>query len=160
MKVFGEFYVIVILMLRLVVVVVLSEAFRGMGAWRNSTENQESGHASKSGPEVKNGRSSAKYGAPERLGCGTIQEEVNKILQRVSAGAARRFLHQRLATSTWWCGPRPSYERWAEMARQLPRRVRPSGRPNRLNAAFRTINHIRFLNINLSGCISFTQSQF
>jgi len=28
-------------------------------------------------------------------------------------------LHQRLAASTWCCGPRPSYERWAEMARQL-----------------------------------------
>jgi len=34
------------------------------------------------------GRSSAKDGSPERLGCGTIQEEVSHILQRVSAGAA------------------------------------------------------------------------
>jgi len=33
-------------------------------------------------------RSSAKDGAPERLGCGTIQEEVNQILQRVFAGVA------------------------------------------------------------------------
>jgi len=30
--------------------------------------------------------------ASERLRCGTIQEEVSKILQRVSAGAARRIL--------------------------------------------------------------------
>jgi len=59
-----------------------------MGAWRNSTEAQQSGHAPMSGPEVKNGRSSAKYGAPKRLGCGTIQEEVSQILQRMSAGAA------------------------------------------------------------------------
>jgi len=36
---------------------------------------------------------SAKDGAPERLGCGTIQQEVSQILQaRVSAGAARRIL--------------------------------------------------------------------
>jgi len=56
-----------------------------MGAWRNSTETQQSGHAPRSRPEVKNG-SSAKDGAPERLRCGTIQEEVSEILQRVSAG--------------------------------------------------------------------------
>jgi len=40
---------------------------------RNSTETQQSGHAPRSGLEVKNG-SSAKDGAPERLRCGTIQE--------------------------------------------------------------------------------------
>jgi len=44
-----------------------------MGAWRNFT-TQQSGHASRSGPEVKNGRNSAKDGAPERLGCGTVKE--------------------------------------------------------------------------------------
>jgi len=31
--------------------------FRGMGAWTNSTETQQSDHALRSGPEVKNGRS-------------------------------------------------------------------------------------------------------
>jgi len=35
------------------VVVVLPDPFRGMGAWRNSTETQQSGHALRSGPEVK-----------------------------------------------------------------------------------------------------------
>jgi len=59
-----------------------------MRAWRNSTETQQSGHAPRSGLEVKNGRSGAKDGAPERLGCGTVKKEVNQILQRVSAGAA------------------------------------------------------------------------
>jgi len=39
-----------------------------------------------------------------------------------------RFLHQRLTASTRWCGLRPTYERWTEMARQLPREVRPSRR--------------------------------
>jgi len=59
-----------------------------MGAWRNSVENQQSSHALRSGPEVKNGRSGAEDGAPRRLGCGTVKEEVSQILQRVSAGAA------------------------------------------------------------------------
>jgi len=52
------------------VVVVLSNPFLGMGAWRNSTETQQSGHAPRSGPEVKSGRSGAEDGAPEKLGCG------------------------------------------------------------------------------------------
>jgi len=44
-----------------------------------------------SGPEVKNG-SSAKHGALERLRYRTIQKEASWILQRVSAGVARRIL--------------------------------------------------------------------
>jgi len=68
-------------------VVVLPDPFRGMGAWSNSTETQQLGHAPRSKPEVKNGRNSAENGAPKRLGCGTVKE-VSQILQRVSAGAA------------------------------------------------------------------------
>jgi len=45
-------------------------------------ETQQSGHAPRSGPEVKNGRS-VEDGAPERLGCETVKEEVSQILQRV-----------------------------------------------------------------------------
>jgi len=71
----------------LLVVVMLPGPFRGMRAWRNSTETQQSGHAPRSGPEVKNG-SGAEDSAPERLRCGTVKEEVSQILQRVSAGAA------------------------------------------------------------------------
>jgi len=52
--------------------VVLSDPFLGMEAWRNFTETQQSDHAPRSGPEVKNG-SSAKDGA-WRLRCGKIQE--------------------------------------------------------------------------------------
>jgi len=66
----------------------LPDPFRGMGAWRNSTETQQSGHAPGSGLEDKNGRSGVEDSAPERLGCGTVKEEVNQILQRVSADAA------------------------------------------------------------------------
>jgi len=73
-------------------VVVLPDPFRRMGAWMYSTETQQSGHAPRSGPVVKNERSNDKDGAPERLRCGTIQEEASQILQRVSAGAARRIL--------------------------------------------------------------------
>jgi len=67
---------------------VLPDPFRGMVAWRNSTETQQSGHAPRSVPDVKNGRSGAEDGAPERLGCGAVKEEVSQILQRVFAGAA------------------------------------------------------------------------
>jgi len=48
-------------------VVVLPDPFQGMGAWKNSTETQQSSYAPRSEPEVKNG-SSAKDGMPERLG--------------------------------------------------------------------------------------------
>jgi len=67
---------------------VLPDPFREMGAWRNSTEIQQSGHAPRSESEVKNRRSGAEDGAPERLGCGTVKEEVSQILQRVPARAA------------------------------------------------------------------------
>jgi len=60
-----------------------------MEAWRNSTDTQQSGHAPRSAPEVKNGKSSgAEDSAPERLGWGTVKEEVSQILQRVSADSA------------------------------------------------------------------------
>jgi len=71
---------------------VLSDHFRVMEAWMNSTETQQSGHTPRSGPEVKNGSSSAKDDTPERFRYGTIQKEVSQILQRVSAGAARSIL--------------------------------------------------------------------
>jgi len=45
---------------------VLSDPFQGMGVRRNSAETQRSGNALRFGPEIKNGRSSAKVGTPER----------------------------------------------------------------------------------------------
>jgi len=68
---------------------VLPDPFREMGVWRNSTETL--GHAPRSGPEIKNGRSSAKDGAPERLRCGTVKEVVSHILQRVSTALQEEF---------------------------------------------------------------------
>jgi len=44
-------------------------------------EDQQSGHATRSGPEVKNGKSSAKDDTPERLRCGAIQERVSQVQQ-------------------------------------------------------------------------------
>jgi len=70
------------------VVVVLPGPFQGMGAWKNSTETKQLCHAPRSGPEVKNGRSSVEDDMLERLGYGTVKEEVSQILQRVSAGTA------------------------------------------------------------------------
>jgi len=55
----------------------LPDPFRRMGVWWNFTEAQQSGHALRSGPEVNNRRSRAKDGAPERLRCGAIQNEVS-----------------------------------------------------------------------------------
>jgi len=56
--------------------------WNGGGATRTlprngGAETQQSGHTPRSEPEVKNGRSSAKNGAPERLRCGTIQKELS-----------------------------------------------------------------------------------
>jgi len=50
-------------------------------------ETQQWGHAPRSGPEVKNGRSGAEDDVPERLGCRTVKEELSQI-----AGAALRIL--------------------------------------------------------------------
>jgi len=60
-----------------VVLVVLSDLFRWMGARRNFAETQQSDHAPRSGPVVKNGRSIAKDDMPEMLRCGTIQKKVS-----------------------------------------------------------------------------------
>jgi len=67
------------------IVVVLSDPFRGMWEYRNSMDVRHSG-------QVKNGRSSAKDGAPERLRCGTIQKEVSEMQQMMSVGAASIIL--------------------------------------------------------------------
>jgi len=58
-------------------VVELLDSFQGMGAPRNSTEKQQFGHAPRSGPEIINGSSSAKDGAPERVRYGTDKEEMS-----------------------------------------------------------------------------------
>ena len=44
-------------------------------------------------------------------------------------------LHQRPATSTWWCSPLPKWG-WVEMAGQIYRGARPKGRPHCLGLFF------------------------
>jgi len=49
----------------------------GDGGVKNFTETQQTGHTPRPGPNVKDGRSSAKDGALERLRCRTIEEMTN-----------------------------------------------------------------------------------
>jgi len=44
----------IMLQFQTTVMVVLPDPFRGMRAWRNSTETQQSDHTPRSGPEAKN----------------------------------------------------------------------------------------------------------
>jgi len=66
-----------------------------MGAWRNSSETQQSGHAPRSGPKVKNVRSGAEDG-------GTLSKEESAKIDELTP-----------STDTVRCG-------WVEMAGQLP----------------------------------------
>jgi len=72
--------------------VVLLNPFQKMRARRNSTETKQSGYVSRSGPEIKNEKNSAKDSTPEKLRCGTDQKDVSQILQMMSIGAVRRIL--------------------------------------------------------------------
>jgi len=61
-------YIVQILVNFVLMLVVLPDPFRAMVTWRNSAKIQQSGNASRSEPEIKDRRSSAKYGGvPERL---------------------------------------------------------------------------------------------
>jgi len=39
---------------------------------------------------------------------------------RIGQVRSERSQHQNLASSSWWCSPRPSTEKWAKVARQIP----------------------------------------
>jgi len=77
---------IVTLITNLMVVVVLPDTFRWMGVEELHRDPTVGPH-----PKVwtrgQKWKYSAEDGAPERLGCGTVKEEVSQILERVSAGA-------------------------------------------------------------------------
>jgi len=49
---------------------VLPDPFQGMVAWRNSTETQQWGYASRSGPEIKNGSSAEEARTQDSQGGG------------------------------------------------------------------------------------------
>jgi len=50
-----------------VLAAMLLDPFRGMSAWRNPAETQKSGHAPRSGTEIKDGRSSQSEHAGEAV---------------------------------------------------------------------------------------------
>jgi len=72
------------------VVVVLPDTFRGMGAWRIPKKPNSRATHKAYGPEVKNEGSSAKDGVPKAQM--RDNPKGGKILQMMSAGAARRIL--------------------------------------------------------------------
>jgi len=69
----------------LYVVVVLPHPFREMGRGGTPRETQQSGHASRSGPEVKNGRSSAVPKMAHRRGFDAWQSRRRWVRRRIFA---------------------------------------------------------------------------
>ena len=59
-----------------VVVVVLPDPFRGMGARRNSAETQQSGHTSRPGQQIKNRERGAKDRSTKGPRGRTVEEEM------------------------------------------------------------------------------------
>jgi len=109
----------------ILVVVVLPYSFREIGVWRNSMETQQSGHAPRSGAEVKNRRSSAKDGTPERLR--SWNNPAGGELD--PAEGVRRRCANVSPPHRGWAVPTPLTRWWAEMARQLSWGIRPFGHP-------------------------------
>ena len=62
------------------VVVILPDPFRGMGARRNSAETQQSGHNPRSGPKIKNGERGAKDRFTKGFRGRTVEEEMIEVL--------------------------------------------------------------------------------
>ena len=75
-----------------VVVVVVTGPFRGMGAWRKTMEPQRPGNSPGSGPEVVERQRISKKRAMQRVRCWNAQNEIRGVLVRVSAVAAGRIL--------------------------------------------------------------------
>ena len=78
--------------LLLLLLFLLPDPFRGMGAWRKTMEPQKPGNSPRPGPEVVKRQRVAKEQAAQRVRGWTVQNEMRGILGRVSAGAAGRIL--------------------------------------------------------------------
>ena len=76
----------------LLLLLLLSDPFRGMGAWQKTMGPQKPGQLSGPGPEVVGRPRVAKDRAAQRVRCWTVQDEMRDVLGRVSAGAAGRIL--------------------------------------------------------------------
>ena len=81
-----------VLSIRVVVVVVLPDPFRVIGARRNSAETQQSGHTPRSGPKIENRQRGAKDRFAKGIRSRTVEEEMIEVLQRVSTGITIRIL--------------------------------------------------------------------
>ena len=71
----------------------LPDAFRGMGAWRRTMEPQKPGNSAGPGPEVVKTQRIAKEPVPQRVRSWTVQNEMRGVLERVSTGDAGRALN-------------------------------------------------------------------
>ena len=69
-----------------------SDPFRGMGAWRKTMELQKSDNSPEPGPEIVERQRVAKERAAQRVRSWTVQNEMRGVLGRVSTGAAGRIL--------------------------------------------------------------------
>jgi len=108
-----------------VVVVVLPDPFQETGAQRNSTETQQSGHAPRSGPEVKIGK--------------VVQKMAR--LRGSDVGQSRRrrarydqLLHQRLVISTCGAVPAPRTRGGSKWRDNFPEGFDQPVTPNRLDS--------------------------
>ena len=70
----------------------LSDSFRGMGAWWKTIGPQNPGNFPGPGPEVVEKQRVAKEQAAQRVRSWTVQNKIRDVLGRVSAGVARRIL--------------------------------------------------------------------
>ena len=77
----------------MLLLLLLPDPFRGMGAWRMTMEPQKPGNSPGSGPEVVERQRVAKERAAQRVRSWTEQNEIRGVLGRVSTGAAGRILN-------------------------------------------------------------------
>ena len=76
-----------------ILMLLLLDPFRGMGAWRKTFEPQKPGNSQGPGPEIVESRIIVKERAVQRVRSWTVQNEMRGVLERVSAGAAGRILN-------------------------------------------------------------------
>ena len=76
----------------LLLLLLLPDPFRGMGAWRKTIEPQKLGNSPGSGPEVVVRQKIAKERTAQRVRSWIVQNEMRGVLGRVPASAARRIL--------------------------------------------------------------------
>ena len=70
----------------------LSNPFRGIGAWQKTMEPQKPGNTPEPGPVVAERKRVAKERGVQRVHSWTVQNEIRGVLGRMSEGAARRVL--------------------------------------------------------------------